>query len=961
MTANAPNANGGVMLLLTDGTVMVKTFVGGTDAYGNTWNKLTPNSTGSYVNGTWTTLAPMADTRLYFSSQVLKDGRVFVAGGEYGTGGSLGETYDPVTNTWTSAPAQGQRISDANSEILPDGRVLVALVTGNLRSTIIFDPATNTWTAGPTANGIHNESAWVKLPDGSSLMVDRLSTNSERYVPSLNQWVVDATVPVDLYDPYGDETGPGFLLPDGRAFFIGSPSNTAYYTPSGTTSFGTWAAGPPIPNAQGAPDAAGAMMPNGKILCVLSPTPTATNHFPTPTTFYEFDYTTDTFTLINAPAGGTSANIPPYITNMLVLPDGTVLYAQQNSSSYYVYNPGGAPLASGKPAITSVAKNPDNSYHLTGTQLNGISQGAAYGDDWQMATNYPLVRLTAGSSVFYARTFNWSSTGVMTGNTPVTTEFTLPAGLPAGTYSLAVVANGISSDPVAFTVVGPLHHFAWNGIASPQSGNSAFSTTITAQDSANNTVTAFSGTVNLSGHRSNPAGSSVVITEVNPNTSDTVEFMNVSTAAVDISGWTIHVYDDASFPNPLTAFTIPSGTTCAAGQVFRFQDNGIAPGTFPLFRYGSNISWTASTSLHAAVMLRNAAGTIVDFVAIGSAIPGSISLPLPVPASHWSGATVTATTSTAMDYTRKGSSDANSATDWSTASLSLGTVNTGLTTPFPSPTTPVSITPSVSGNFVNGVVTGNLSVSQAAIQMMLRADDGSGHTGDSNAFDVSLPPAVSTNAATAITGTGATLNGIVNANAGTVAVSFDYGTSTSYGTNITAATSPVTGSSNTAVSAIISGLDASTTYHFRATGTNVNGSVNGSDVTFTTLPWSAQDWRQKWFATPSNAGLAADDADPYFTGVQNLSAFALLGPNQNPALASVTQLPQAHILGGNLVFTFPQPGGVSEITYGADWRLDLDSGSWQPVTDTGSGNVHTFSVPIGSSTKLFMRLRVSEP
>ena len=76
---------------------------------------------------------------------------------------------------------------------------------------------------------------------------------------------------------------------------------------------------------------------------------------------------------------------------------------------------------------------------------------------------------------------------------------------------------------------------------------------------------------------------------------------------------------------------------------------------------------------------------------------------------------------------------------------------------------------------------------------------------------------------------------------------------------------------------------------------------------------------------------------------------------------SVTQLPQAHILGGNLVFTFPQPGGVSGITYGADWRLDLDSGSWQPVTDTGSGNVHTFSVPIGSSTKLFMRLRVSEP
>ncbi len=38
-----------------------------------------------------------------------------------------------------------------------------------------------------------------------------------------------------------------------------------------------------------------------------------------------------------------------------------------------------------------------------------------------------------------------------TGSTPVSTDFTLPAGLPLGTYSLTVVANGISSAPVSFT------------------------------------------------------------------------------------------------------------------------------------------------------------------------------------------------------------------------------------------------------------------------------------------------------------------------------------------------------------------------------------------------------------------------------------------------------------------------------------------------------------------------------
>ncbi len=52
--------------------------------------------------------------------------------------------------------------------------------------------------------------------------------------------------------------------------------------------------------------------------------------------------------------------------------------------------------------------------------------------------------------MFTLPTSNWSSTGVATGSTPVTTDFTLPAWMPLDTYSLTVVANGISSDPVSF-------------------------------------------------------------------------------------------------------------------------------------------------------------------------------------------------------------------------------------------------------------------------------------------------------------------------------------------------------------------------------------------------------------------------------------------------------------------------------------------------------------------------------
>jgi hypothetical protein len=95
---------------------------------------------------------------------------------------------------------------------------------------------------------------------------------------------------------------------------------------------------------------------------------------------------------------------------MLDLPDGTVLF----SSTYnglYVYQPGGSPLPSGKPTITRVRSNGDGSYHLVGTGFNGISEGASYGDDKQMNSNYPLVRVTDALSgnVFYARTYDWSS------------------------------------------------------------------------------------------------------------------------------------------------------------------------------------------------------------------------------------------------------------------------------------------------------------------------------------------------------------------------------------------------------------------------------------------------------------------------------------------------------------------------------------------------------------------------
>jgi hypothetical protein len=446
-----------LMLLLSDGTVMAA------NAGGSSWFRLTPDIHGSYANGTWTSLNPMHDARLYFSSVVLTNGNVFVAGGEFGTGGSKSEVYDSVKGTWTAIPVPtgiltGSGFEDAVCDILPDGNVLMApndpATNGN---TALFITASNTWSVGPKLfrGNSQEERSWVKLPDDSLLTAESFGstglTNSERYIPALKQWVNDSNLPLPIGALNDGEQGGALLLPDGHAIFLGGNGNTAIYTPTGNTTPGTWTAGPVIPGGYGIQDGPAAMMVNGKILC-LAGNPTNYN---APAYFFEYDSAANSFTQINGPTG-LSDDIPPYEAILLDLPDGTVLYSHFGRD-LYIYQPDGPPLVAGKPAISNIVANVDGSFTLTGTGLNGISEGATYGDDAQMNSNYPLVRLTNSvGNVYYERTYNWNSTSVMSGNRLAITRFTNSAALPPGNYSLTVVANGISSDLLNFVLPPPL-------------------------------------------------------------------------------------------------------------------------------------------------------------------------------------------------------------------------------------------------------------------------------------------------------------------------------------------------------------------------------------------------------------------------------------------------------------------------------------------------------------------------
>lgn len=460
------------MLLLTDGSVLVHSEpncncpTAPTDY--QSWWKLTPDASGSYVNGTWTQVAtpPNGYAPLYFSSAVLPDGRVLVEGGEYQNGNSAWQTggaiYDPVKNTWTNVnpPAGWTSIGDAQSTILPDGTYMQADCCS--KNEAAFNPATLTWTELAATNkfDIHDEEGWTLLPSGKLLTVDAYvwqydatGTNSEIYDPATQTWTSAGSTINQLWDSCGTsngasyELGPGVLRPDGTVFYAGAntcgPGHTSIYN----SKTGTWTAGPDFPLIYAGTDAPAALEPNGKVLEFASPS----RFYPPAGQFFEWDGAT----LSMASTPPSALEDASYVGHLMVLPTGQIMFTDY-STDVEIYTPLGTANPSWSPTITNYPHGVTrgSTYQITGTQFNGLSQANAYGDDYQAATNYPLVRIvnTATGHVFYCRTHDHSTMAVATGSKKVWTNFDVPANIETGASQLFVVANGIASSPVYITV-----------------------------------------------------------------------------------------------------------------------------------------------------------------------------------------------------------------------------------------------------------------------------------------------------------------------------------------------------------------------------------------------------------------------------------------------------------------------------------------------------------------------------
>src|SRR5579863_6826007 len=341
--------------------------------------------------------------------------------------GSYAEKYSPKTGTWRSiSPSDGTaqgtipqlRSPNLGYELGPslrlqDGRVLEI---GASQHTALYNPAWNTWEAGPDTIGTLN----------------------------------------GIASPFGADDAPGAILPNGHVIFA-ADAGASGFTSSGNTTAGS-AVITGIPSTalfqvfwsvsgNGIPGGAYVASVDSPSQVTISVPATATTSadaitwggtFSNPTELFEFDPLRNSIQQITSALP--DPNLPfegSYPTRMLILPTGQLLFSD-SSSQLWVYTSEDGPNPFLRPLVLNVNYLGAGKYRLTGLQIDGQSSGAAYGDDDQMDSNYPIIRMVdSHANVLYARTSNWSKIAV--GEDGIeTVDFTPNSEVTPGHYSLIV-------------------------------------------------------------------------------------------------------------------------------------------------------------------------------------------------------------------------------------------------------------------------------------------------------------------------------------------------------------------------------------------------------------------------------------------------------------------------------------------------------------------------------------------
>jgi hypothetical protein len=217
---------------------------------------------------TFTRVGDLTESRLQPQSVLLRDGRVFIVGGDTDDSGvatPTAEIFDPTTGKFQRTGSMAAARRNYAAVLLPDGRVAVL---GGVPAVEIYDPATGQFIPRgelpeDTVGGVYGTTAHL-LSDGTILVVGGITDAIQIYDPRTSQTRFLGTL--RELRPFAISVA----LPDGKILIAGGTagpeevfSTSELIDPA--TGFGTPAAS--FPNAAPGRIAAGAaLLQDGRVL-----------------------------------------------------------------------------------------------------------------------------------------------------------------------------------------------------------------------------------------------------------------------------------------------------------------------------------------------------------------------------------------------------------------------------------------------------------------------------------------------------------------------------------------------------------------------------------------------------------------------------------------------------------------------------------------------------------------------
>lgn len=278
---SCPTSCDGSVVRLRDGRVLVAGGHPTPDAY----TDIQPTNAAAIFDpktGSWTAIAPMHVPRMEQTATLLADGRVLVAGGFNNPGAgestATAEIYDPTTGSWTMTGSMGQVRYNFSSVLLPNGRVLVAggglnhYGLDNANSAELYDPRTGRWSPTGSMHNDRAQNALLPLRTGKVLTVGSSDNDAstELYDPATGRWTPTGSM---LGTERTDVTAT--LLADGRVLASGGRYNPPYSGRAPTVypfaelydpTTGSWQ--PTGPMLVPRYDHAGVALPDGRVVVV---------------------------------------------------------------------------------------------------------------------------------------------------------------------------------------------------------------------------------------------------------------------------------------------------------------------------------------------------------------------------------------------------------------------------------------------------------------------------------------------------------------------------------------------------------------------------------------------------------------------------------------------------------------------------------------------------------------------